>query len=122
VYQAHEESHQCKTAPPKQWRGPAYHNEAQAHRSVPSHSITAPNDPDLVACVAHALTAGPRLRAVVLKLPTNLSRVEWEALHALPGVRAWAFAGWSWCKKRELLLIFLSRNSISKNSSTTAFF
>jgi hypothetical protein len=44
--------------------------------------------------VSRALAAGPRRRAVVLKLPTYVSSAQWEAPHALPGVRAWAFARW----------------------------
>ena len=77
-----------------EWGGPAYHNEAQVHLTLPAHSTAAGDDADLVACVARALTTGPRLRAVVLKLPTNVSCVQWEALHALPGVRARAFDEW----------------------------
>lgn len=34
------------------------------------------------------------MRAVVLKLLTNVSSVQCEALHALPGVRARAFDEW----------------------------
>lgn len=74
-----------------EWGGPAYHNEAQVHLSLQSHGNTVECDTDLVTCVAHALAAGPRLRAVVLKLPTNVSSVQWQGLHALPGVRARAF-------------------------------
>lgn len=77
-----------------EWGGPAYHDKAQVQLSLQSHCSTAGYDPDLVACVAHALAAGPRLRAVVLKLPTNVSSVQWEGLHALPGVRARAFDEW----------------------------
>jgi hypothetical protein len=77
-----------------EWGGPAYHNEAQVHLALESRSSTAQGDTDLVACVARALAAGPQLRAVVLKLPTNVSSVQWEGLHALPGVRARAFDEW----------------------------
>ena len=77
-----------------EWGGPAYHNEAQVHLALQSQSSTAQGATDLVACVAHALAAGPQLRAVVLKLPTNVSSVQWEGLHALPGVRARAFHEW----------------------------
>lgn len=77
-----------------EWGGPAYHKEAQVHLSLRSHGSATADDPDLVACVAHALHTGPRLRAVVLKLPTNVSSVQWERLRALPGVRATAFDEW----------------------------
>ena len=53
--------------------------------------------------VSRALAAGPRRRAVVLKLPTYVSSAQWEALHALPGVRAWAFA--RWCCEMSLLCV-----------------
>lgn len=77
-----------------EWGGPAYHNKAQVHLSLKSHTNTLQSDTDLVACVAHALAAAPQLRAVVLKLPTNVSSVQWEGLHALPGVRARVFDEW----------------------------
>ena len=37
---------------------------------------------------------GARLRAIVLKVPVNLSSEQWQRLHALPGVRARAFDEW----------------------------
>mgnify|MGYP005628646351 CR=1 FL=1 len=37
-----------------EWGGPVYHNKGQVHLSLPSHNSTAPNDPDLVACIARA--------------------------------------------------------------------
>jgi hypothetical protein len=77
-----------------EWGGPAYHNEAQVHLALEFRSSAARGAADLVACVARALAAGPQLRAVVLKLPTNVSSVQWEGLHALPGVRARAFDEW----------------------------
>ena len=63
-----------------EWGGPAYHNEAQVHLALQSQSSTAQGATDLVACVSHALAEGPQLCAVVLKLPTNVSSVQWEGV------------------------------------------
>lgn len=47
--------------------------------SLKSHGNALQSDTDLVACVAHALAAAPQLRAVALKLPTNVSSVRCPA-------------------------------------------
>ena len=77
-----------------EWGGPAYHDEAQVHLSLHAPGSAPKKETDLVACCARALAVGARLRAIVLKVPVNLSSEQWQRLHALPGVRARAFDEW----------------------------